>query len=316
MRRRDSAGAQGHPEEAVGTGQEPVSQYWRRVWEEYVSALRRGFPALLDRVLREAGREPTPGEAALWHLYNAGWLLQVGPYRVAMDVALLDELGVGREHRLALFGGLGGAPGLKAVLITHQHADHCYGPDIAVLAELGEPPIVCHPDTARVIRRCGVPDKQVIELEAGQSVDLDGLRVRALPADHCHRQVPNSVALASSAAGVTVVHAGDNRLFRPPSLAGAQGCDILIHSLYAYQEPSAAEQALTCGPEMMEQQARFLADLRPRVVLLTHLNEFGHPYNKVWRLMHAGLLKERLFGLAPGVRCPILAPGECYVYRG
>ncbi len=284
--------------------------YWRRAWEDYVSTLQRDFPALLSRVLKAVKRETPPGEVVLWHLYNAGWLLRARHLLLGMDLALLDDLGVSREERLALFGAL------DALFITHQHADHCCARDIAVLAELGEPPIFCHPDTARVLYRNEVPEKQVVELEAGEATVFKGARVNSLPADHLHRQIPNSVAFAISVGEVTVVHAGDNRLFQPPSLEGAQRCDILIHSLYAYDDAHAREGSLTWVPEMLDEQARFLADLHPQVVLLTHLAEFCHPYHKVWRFMHAGVLKERLFSLAPEIECPILGPGECYVYRG
>jgi L-ascorbate metabolism protein UlaG (beta-lactamase superfamily) len=166
-----------------------------------------------------------------------------------------------------------------------------------------------------VLRQAGVLGKQVVELRAGEGTTVGGVRVRALPADHRHRDIPNCIAFAATLDGFTVVHAGDNRLFAPPALTGAERADILIHSLYAYDEVRAREGALTWVPEMLDEQARFLADLRPRVVLLTHLAEFHHPYHKLWRFMHAGLLKERLFHLAPEVECPVLGPGERYVYR-
>ena len=283
--------------------------YWRRAWDDYVSTLRRGFPALLSRVLKAAKPETPPGEVVLWHLYNAGWLLRSRDLLLGMDLALLDDLGVSREERLALFGAV------DALLITHQHADHCYERDIAVLAELGEPPVFCHPDTARVLYRGEVPEKQVVELEAGEATVFKGARVRALPADHLHRDIPNSVAFAIRVGDVTAVHAGDNRLFQAPSLQGAEGCDLLIHSLYAYDDAGACEDSLTWVPEMLDEQARFLADLHPQVVLLSHLAEFRHPYQKVWRFMHAGVLKERLFSVAPEIACPILGPGERYVHR-
>jgi len=300
-----------HPEESSHPVGEPdaLSAYWRRAWQEYVSALQRGFPALLARVLKDVKRRPDAGEVVLWHLYNAGWLLRAGDLLIGMDVALLDDLNVGRRERLALFGSL------DALLISHQHGDHCYRGDLAVLAELGEPTVVCHPDTAEVLHQAGVADKQVVELEAGQVSTLGDLRVRALPADHRHRQIPNSIAPAATIGGVTVVHAGDNRVFEPPALDGAKGCDILIHCLYAYEESRAREGEVTWVPEMLDAQARFLANIRPRVVLLSHLAEFAHPYEKVWRFMHAGALKERLFGLAPETACPILSPGESHVYR-
>jgi L-ascorbate metabolism protein UlaG (beta-lactamase superfamily) len=160
-----------------------------------------------------------------------------------------------------------------------------------------------------------VPEKQVVELEAGERTTIGGLRVQALPADHRHRDIPNCIAFAATVGGVTVVHTGDNRLFGPPALKGAEEADVLIHSLYAYDEAQAREGALTWVLPMFDEQARFLADLRPRVVLLTHLAEFYHPYHKLWRFIHAGLLKERLFHVAPEVECPILGPGERYVYR-
>ncbi len=296
-------------------GPEPRQQrvakedYWREVWEAYVTTLCREFPALLSRVLDDVGREVPAGEVVLWHLYNTGWLLRAGDIVVGMDLALLDELNVSRQQRMDLFSSL------DVLLVSHQHADHCYERDLEGLAELGEPPVVCHPDTADKLRRAGLPEKQVVELEAGQATTVAGVRVRALPADHRHKQIPNSIAPALEVNQVTVVHAGDNRLFEPPGLAGAEGCDVLIHSIYAYDDGAAREGELTWAPELLDVQARFLARLAPRVVLLTHLGEFCHPYEKLWRYLHAAVLKEKLFSLAAKVECPILGPGERYVYR-
>jgi len=297
------------PTPSPGAGGEPLEAFLRRAWEDYASTLKASFPALLSRVLEGMGKETVPGEAVLWHLYNAGWVVRTDSTTVGMDVALRGDLGVTGMAREALFGGL------DALLITHQHADHCYEGDAAVWADLGRPLLVCHPDTGRLLIRRGVPEKQVVELEAGQSAAIGGLRVRALPADHRHRDIPNCIAFAATVGGFTIVHAGDNRLFGPPALQGAEEADVLIHSLYAYDEAQAREGALTWVPEMLDEQARFLADLRPRVVLLTHLAEFYHPYHKLWRFLHAALLKELLFALAPEVECPILGPGERYVYR-
>jgi len=303
---------------AEDEGQEPLPgpldcrqlrEYWRQVWDGYESALRAHFPEILKRVLAEAARHVASSEAVLYHLQNAGWLFQADGRTVAMDVALLDELNVSRGERSALFTQT------DVVLYTHQHADHCHDSDLEVLAELGEPPVVCHPDTAEKLYRAGVPEKQVVELEAGRSVEVAGVGIRALAADHRSQQVPNAIAPAVTVGGVTVVHAGDNRLFAPPSLRGAEGCDVLIHSLYAYDEARAEEGTLTWVPELLEEQARFLADLRPETVLIAHLGEFRHPYHKRWRFQHAGVLKELLFALAPEIACPILAPGESYIVR-
>lgn len=297
------------PARSAGEERESLETFLRRAWEEYQCTLKGSFPTLLTRVLAGLGKETVPGEVALWHLYNAGWVVRAGSSAVGMDVALLADLNPKRELREALFGAL------DALLITHQHADHCYAGDIAVWADLGEPPILCHPETARVLTRAGVPEKQVVELEAGQGTTVGGVRVRALPADHQHRDIPHCIAFAATLDGFTVVHTGDNRLFGPPALAGAEDADILIHSLYAYDDARAREGTLTWVPEMLDEQAGFLAGLRPRVVLLTHLAEFCHPYHKLWRFLHAGLFKERLFRSAPDIECPILGPGERYVYR-
>ena len=283
--------------------------YWREVWEAYRTALCREFPALLDRVLAGVRCDSRPGEVVLWQVYNAGWVLRAAGSVVGMDLALLDELAVDDQHRLEFFGSL------DLLLVSHQHADHCCASDLRVLAELGEPPVACHPDTAEKLYRGGVPEKQVVELEVGQAVTVAGVRVRALPAEHFQAQIPHCIAPAFEVDDVTVVHAGDNRLFEPPALRGAEGCDILIHCIYAYDETQAREGELTWSSQLLEAQARFLAKLSPRAVLLAHVAEVRHPYEKLWRYMHAGLLKERLFSLAPEVECPILGPGERYVYR-
>jgi len=308
-----SPGASGEPADSAKVARRATSAgleaLFRQAWEDYESTLKARFPELLMRVLEGMARETVAGEVVLWHLYNAGWVVVADSVAVGMDVALMADLGATQQAREALFGAL------DALLITHQHADHCYEGDVAVWADLGRPLLVCHPDTARVLTRRGVPEKQVFGLEAGESTTIGGLRVQALPANHRHRDIPNCIAFAATLGGFTIVHTGDNRLFGPPALQGAEEADVLIHSLYAYDEAQAREGALTWVPEMLDEQARFLADLRPRVVLLTHLAEFYHPYHKLWRFVHAALLKERLFHLAPEVECPILGPGERYVYR-
>jgi L-ascorbate metabolism protein UlaG (beta-lactamase superfamily) len=243
------------------------------------------------------------------HVENAGWVFRAGNRTVAMDVALLDELGVTREQRIAFFEAM------DLVTYTHQHADHLHQGDAEVLGELGRPTVICHPDAARKLYDAGVTDKQVIELSAGQSTEVGDIRVQALQAHHRSVQIPHCIAPAVTAGGVTVVDAGDNRRFEPPSLNGADGCDVLIHCFYAYDEERAREGELTWIPELLEEQARFLASLRPNVVLISHISEFRHAYHKLWRFFHASLLKELLFSLDPSIACPILGPGESCVVR-
>jgi L-ascorbate metabolism protein UlaG (beta-lactamase superfamily) len=69
------------------------------------------------------------------------------------------------------------------VFVSHAHFDHLYGVD-AVASHTGAT-VVASPESARCLRASGVPEKQLLVVTGGETVDCGrGVRVRVLPGLH------------------------------------------------------------------------------------------------------------------------------------
>jgi L-ascorbate metabolism protein UlaG (beta-lactamase superfamily) len=69
------------------------------------------------------------------------------------------------------------------VFVSHAHFDHICGVDKVALQSGAT--VVASPESARILRSCGVPDDQLLVVTGGETVDCGrGVRVRILPALH------------------------------------------------------------------------------------------------------------------------------------
>jgi len=69
------------------------------------------------------------------------------------------------------------------VFVSHAHFDHLYG--VAPIARATGATVVASPESARILRRDGVPDEQLLMVTGGETVRLGpAASVRVLPAQH------------------------------------------------------------------------------------------------------------------------------------
>lgn len=97
------------------------------------------------------------------------------------------------------------------VLITHAHPDHLDPETVPGLAEGTGARFVIPSAYAPQLEQLGVSPARLICLDRGQSTEVDGLRVEAVPAFHQHPRnpQPHAVGYVVRHRGVSVYHAGD-----------------------------------------------------------------------------------------------------------
>jgi L-ascorbate metabolism protein UlaG (beta-lactamase superfamily) len=141
---------------------------------------------------------------------------------------LTDPMLRGRVFHLRRHGAVpaDAYSGIDAVLISHAHWDHL---DPRSLAQLGPRlRLVVPRGVARILRRRRF--QEIVELEAGEAVDVDGLTVTATPAEHDAGRGPlgvNAPALGYVISGSTRIYfAGDTDLF--PGMAELAPLDVAL----------------------------------------------------------------------------------------
>jgi len=195
-------------------------------------------------------------------------------------------------------------PHVDAVLISHLHRDHL---DLPSLARLDPAvPIVVPRGGARVLRRSG---RELLEVTAGETVALAGLRIRATPAVHDGRRSPLS-GPADAVGYVIEAHrrvyfAGDTARF--DAMAELAGLDAALLPIWGWGP--------RLGPSHMDpcQAADAVALLRPRLAIPIHWGTFvalgrGRERGAAWEPARA--FAARVAEVMPAVDVRVLAPGE------
>jgi L-ascorbate metabolism protein UlaG (beta-lactamase superfamily) len=198
---------------------------------------------------------------------------------------------------------------VDAILLSHLHLDHLHAPSIRSLSP-GAPVIVPRgtgrSSTVRSLRR------RVEELAVGDSIDVAGATVEAVPAVHDGRRFPvgpsvPAVGFVIHASGRSVYFAGDTDLYDGMAALGGR-VDVALLPVWGW--------GTNLGPGHMdpEQAALAAALIRPALAIPIHWGTYL-PIGATRR--HAALLHtpgaefaERLADLAPGVRARVLAPGD------
>ena len=194
---------------------------------------------------------------------------------------------------------------VDAVLVSHLHHDHL---DLRSLA-LVDPaaPVVLPRGGARALRRTG---RDLLELSAGDGVELAGVHIRAVPAVHDGRRWP--LSRTAEAVGYViqarrrVYFAGDTARF--DAMAQLTDLDAALLPIWGWGP--------RLGPGHMDpdEAARAVALIRPRMVVPIHWGTFL-PIGLARR--HARLLRDparafaaRAAQAAPDVEVCVLTPGD------
>jgi L-ascorbate metabolism protein UlaG (beta-lactamase superfamily) len=232
-------------------------------------------------------------------------LLEIGDARLLTDPLLRNHLGHLRRHGMPPAAHV--TQRLDAVLISHLHFDHL---DLASLRRVPRDVLVVLPrGAARVVRREGFT--RIEELGVGDRLEVAGVAVLAVPAEHDGRRRPLGGAEAETLGYIVgerrrTYFAGDTDIF--DAMARLGPVDVALLPVWGWG-PS-----LGAGHLDPEGAARAAALLAPRVAVPIHWGTF---FPALLHLLHRERLTAppyefatALAGLAPSVEARVLAPGE------
>jgi len=120
---------------------------------------------------------------AVWWVGNAGWLIKSGGLLIATDLDL--ETAEKIQPPPITAADLAGE--LDAVLITHQHGDHCNLPTLRTLAHESRCMFVLPRTCLEPVAELEIPPARVVVAEPHHPFDLLGTRVEPIHATHGDR---------------------------------------------------------------------------------------------------------------------------------
>jgi L-ascorbate metabolism protein UlaG (beta-lactamase superfamily) len=220
--------------------------------------------------------------------------------RLLTDPVLRARIGHLRRH--------GPAPDtprdVDVVLISHLHQDHL---DLPSLRRLGLHPRVVAPRGAGgLLRRAGFV---VEEVDQGQTIEVGGVRVRAVPAMHAARRWPLGGPTAEPLGFVigeapSVYFAGDTNLF--DEMAALAPLDVALIPVAGWGP------RLGPGHLNAARAARAAALLKPRVAIPIHWGTLHPTYARrgAWFSGPAREFAAQVAVVAPDVEVRVLRPGE------
>lgn len=184
----------------------------------------------LERLRRTA--VPDGGVGLSW-LGQAGFILRSGE-----TVALLDPFLApweGREYESGLTASR--TEGIDVVLCTHEHVDH-FDADSAPAIAAASPGAVFVVPTPIVdlVTEAGIAPDRVVGMQPGETVELAGLRVRAVPAMH-GVTMDDAYGFGEDLSGGLVrflgyvVDAGDVRLYHAGDTIHYDGMEAILGEL-------------------------------------------------------------------------------------
>jgi L-ascorbate metabolism protein UlaG (beta-lactamase superfamily) len=243
-----------------------------------------------------------PSRVAIQFIGHATALIDLGGTRVLTDPFLRTRLGPLERHgpvpRPASMGTI------DIVVISHGHHDHYDRSSLAALP--GRPTVVVPRGLGASVGR--VVDGEVVEMTAGASIEVGGLRIDAVPARHwispgAVRAEPLGYLLRGD---TTVYFAGDTGRF--PGMRDLAGVDVALLPVWTWG-PHLGPGHL--GPRTA---AESLRDIRPAIAMPIHWGTlYPARLHHVWRrpLVEPGdRFAEHAAAIAPDVEVRVLRPGE------
>ncbi len=247
-----------------------------------------------------------PRRAAIQYVGHATTLVDVGGVRLLTDPLLRNRV---THLRRAVKVDPGALRGVDAVLISHLHYDHL---DLPSLEKLGrDMPVVAPRGAGALIRRkAGV--KNVVELRAGEEIEIGALTVRATKAAHDTGRMPlgtraEPLGYVIEGDARSVYFAGDTDLF--DEMADLAPVDVALLPIWGWGP--------TMGPGHMDptRAAQAAALLGAAVAIPIHWGTYypihlGMQGPPAFLKTPPSLFERAISEHAPGTTVRVLAPGE------
>jgi L-ascorbate metabolism protein UlaG (beta-lactamase superfamily) len=243
----------------------------------------------------------------VWLTYSANYLFRMNNVRWAIDPLTLGwriknapKVDVARDLSNLCF-----------VLLTHGHKDHL---DMELLFALRHLPITwVVPEfiLSKVIKEAELPVEKIIVPSPLKRIELNGIHI--LPFDGLHWETaPRGGRKGVSAMGYLIewngrryLFPGDTRTYDATQLPIMDSVDVLFAHLWLGRG-----SALMDKPTLLDTFCRFLLDLSPRRLILTHLNELGRDAGDFWDETHVELVRSRLREVSANIQATHALMGE------
>jgi L-ascorbate metabolism protein UlaG (beta-lactamase superfamily) len=237
------------------------------------------YPALWEKLIAELTQ---PGPDRAWLTYSANYLFRTAGIRWALDPLTLSwRLKDSAPVDVSALGAL------SFILLTHRHADH---QDLELLSALRHFPIswVVPEFILSQVLEAGIPFEKIIVPQPLQPIDLNGLHITPFDGLHWETEVDGNLR-GVPALGYLVewgnkrwLFPGDTRTYDASQLPNFGPINGLFAHLWLGRGCAQREK-----PPLLESFCRFCLELRPRQIILTHLDEFGRDAFDFWGAGHA-----------------------------
>jgi L-ascorbate 6-phosphate lactonase len=270
----------------------------------------RSGQALVDEI--EAAK-PGPGSVVVWWLGQSGFLLKSADVTLLIDPYLSEHLttkyeGSARPHVRMTRSPVRGADlsGIDLVIASHKHSDHLDPGTVPdVLASSPRARLVLPAALLDHAEGIGLPPLRLVGLDAGETHDQPGVRVRALPSAHEGLDTDKLgrhlyLGFVIEVGGLRLYHSGDSLAYE--GLVGAIGLDPLD---VMFLPVNGRDPSRGVPGNMTAAEAVDLANqVRPRFVVPHHYDMFKFNTEPV------SVFEGEALRLSSGVRLRVIGCGE------
>jgi L-ascorbate 6-phosphate lactonase len=243
-----------------------------------IEPVRQGA-ALLEEI---ESTTPAAGSLVVWWLGQSGFLIKSRRGSLAVDPYLSEHLtkkyeATSRPHIRMTRAPIRGHElrGVDLVLASHKHSDHL---DPGTLPDLlaGSSAVLVLPEAIREhALQLGLPGDRLAGIDAGDTVERSGFRVRAIPSAHEGLDTDQNgrhlyLGYVIESEGRRLYHSGDCLAYAGlPEELGADPFDVLLLPING-RDPARGVPGNMTAAEAVDLAAR----IRPRFVVPHHYDMF------------------------------------------